>query len=322
MPKIDRRFIALGDGPHELNLELLPDGSTRFALTTDLQNIDGTKIFNDIPKTYEIPSEDEDITNKSYVDNRIEQMLSGSHWQRPVNTVSYSLPTTTVEGYRVLNLSDNRIYTFKEGNWDTGVIPSRNWTVLVIDTDEQWTYDSDNNEWIVISFGGMPEATKDSYGKVQIGNGLNVIDGIVSVNASYGLSLSGLTPNQTVGINHDTSLFVIEDKVGIHPKPNSGIAVDNEGVYVDYSDLAIEKYETFIVDNNILINKFIDLSYVIKQDNFTKVQVIGGPLLQYDIDFTVTVDTFGVTRRIDWNGYNLDGMLELGETIQVWYITI
>lgn len=322
MPKLDRRFIALGVGPHDLNLELLPDGSTRIALTTENQIISGTKVFTNIPKTSQEPITDSDLTNKAYVDLQIEQKVSGIQWKPPVNEIVETLPLSASEGYRVINLMDNKIYTWENGNWDNGVNPGVNWTVLTKDTDEQLTYDADNQEWIVISYGGMPEATKTSYGKVQIGNGLNVESGIISANPSYGLTLIGETPNQIIGVNHDSSLQVTTNLLGIHVKENSGIAVDEDGVYVDYSDLLVEKYETFTVDSVILSNKYVDVSSLIKQDNFTKVQVVGGPMLQYNQDFTVTVDSFGVTRRISWNGYGLDGMLELGEVIQIWYITI
>lgn len=322
MPKLDRRFIALGDGPHDLNLELLPDGPTRIALTTENQIISGTKIFTDIPKTAQQPITDSDLTNKAYVDLKIEQIISGTHWKSPVNDVVEILPVIANEGYRVINLTDNKIYTWVNGSWDSGVIPEANWTVLVKKTDEQWTYDYENEEWIIISYGGLPEATKTSYGKVQIGDGLNIESGIVSANPSYGLTLIGETPNKIIGVNHDSSLQVISNVLGIHVKENAGIHFDEDGIYIDYSDLLVEKYETFTVDSIILSNKYIDVSSVIKQDDFTKVQVVGGPILQYNQDFTITSDSFGVTRRIDWNGYGLENMLEEGEVIQIWYITI
>ena len=113
MHKLDRRFIALGLGDKDLNLEVLPDGATRKALTNDAQTIDGLKTFSTTPRTLGSVSNVLDLVNKAYVDVSIQNALQGIKWRDPVEVVGGVFPTENLyDGYRFINLTDNKLYTY------------------------------------------------------------------------------------------------------------------------------------------------------------------------------------------------------------------
>lgn len=125
------------------------------------------------------------ITTKSYVDSSIEEAVSnavdGLSWRRPVDTVADTAPTVPIEGMRYINTTDNKIYTYTNEAWDVGVSPEINWAVFVKDTDEEYTYDGDTEEWVMKSSGSLPDATSEVKGKVVIGQNIDVSNGSISV---------------------------------------------------------------------------------------------------------------------------------------------
>lgn len=125
------------------------------------------------------------LTTQAYVDGAIESAVSsavdGLSWRRPVDTVSATEPGAPVEGMRYINTTDNKIYTYESGAWDAGVAPGVNWAVFVKDTDEEYTYDADNTEWVMKSSGALPDATTSVKGKVVIGANIDVTNGSISV---------------------------------------------------------------------------------------------------------------------------------------------
>ncbi len=165
--------------------------------------------------------------------------LSKTSWKEPVDKVVSSLPSTATDGYRVINLLDNKIYTWVDGGWNSGVYPDANWTVIDKETDKIWTFDFDTKKWIV------------SSGEVD---------------------------------SH-----------------------------------VVEQYEAFTIDATSLSEKCVYLEHPVIEDSGVTVQVVGGPVLQEGQDFIVTNDVNGVRRKVSWDGYGLDGILEYGDTLQVWY---
>jgi hypothetical protein len=134
------------------------------------------------PATQENP-----LTTKNYVDEAINSAVTsaidGLSWRPPVNTVSATEPELEEfeEGYRYLNTTDNKIYTYKSGSFDSGVTPQANWAVYVKDTDEEFTYNEEEETWVMKSSGAIPDATKEMKGKVVIGNNIDVVNGSISV---------------------------------------------------------------------------------------------------------------------------------------------
>ncbi len=70
--------------------------------------------------------------------------------------------------------------------------------------DNGYTWNDDGETWIqVTGVGSLPDATKDIYGVVRIGDGIAVTSGIISLDltADAGLELTGAAGYQTIGIN-------------------------------------------------------------------------------------------------------------------------
>ena len=130
---------------------------------------------------------DNPLTSKDYVDKSIEDAVSqvhaGVYWRDPVDTTSTEsilAPTEDVKSY--LNLTDNKIYrTTNDTSWDLVEVPKENWSLVVKDSDEQYTFNGDDNKWIMKSSGAIPNATKEVKGIVQVGNNVDVSNGVVSV---------------------------------------------------------------------------------------------------------------------------------------------
>lgn len=344
MHKLDRRFIALGLGEKDLNLEVLPDGTTRQALTTDMQEISGLKIFNTTPQTIASVNADVDLVNKIYVDVSIQNALQGIKWRNPVEVISAVFPTTNLyEGYRFINLTDNKIYTYSNEAWGEGALPEKNWTVICSSTDEQWTFDDDTDAWIVSHSSGVPLATKDISGKIQVGDGLLVSTGIVSLAlaTSSGLILEGTTPNKElkVHIDPDTSGLVInadglainleslsttltinaQNELGVRLKGTGCILKGSEGLYVD-PNVLYEHYEEIVLTETHITDKYVSLTESINviQEQTTKLYVAGSPVQVYGTDYLIENDgTYN--RRIFWGSMGLDGVLEENDTLRVWY---
>ncbi len=346
MHKLDRRFIALGLGDKDLNLEVLPDGTTRKALTDEAQTIDGLKTFSTTPRTLGEVTNVLELVNKAYVDVAIQNALQGIKWKDPVDIVSDVFPTNNLyDGYRFINVTDNKIYTYIDdvNGWDTGVLPERNWTVICSSTDEQWTYDEETSTWIISHSSGVPLATKDSSGKVQIGDGLLVSTGVISLAlaSNSGLILDGTTPNKELKIlvNNETSgldlnsegLFVkleslsaslsinANNELGVRLKGDGSIQKGPEGLYID-PNVLYEHYEEITLTQTDIDNKYVSLTenVDVRQPQTSKLYVVGSPIQIYNTDYIIEFDGSYI-RRIFWGSKGLDGVLEENDTLRIWY---
>src|SRR6056297_3143876 len=111
MPKLDKRFIAFGIGPHELSLKDIPDSATKKKLTTETQTINGEKTFDLVPKVAhpDNVAEDNDLTSKYYVDNIVAN-LTMDDIADTANYIRISTTTQTIDGektFEVLPKSNN-----------------------------------------------------------------------------------------------------------------------------------------------------------------------------------------------------------------------
>ena len=351
MSKVDRRFIKWGAGVNDVNMEHMPDGTTRFAITNTDQTIDGVKTFNAIPIVATTPTQATQVVNKSYVDSQILAAVQGLSWKSPVDErlADPDAAAVKVNGTRVLVTEagtgagaghNNAIATYDGSAW-TFETPSDNWAVLVKSNDEGYTYDSTTSAWIMFSSGALPDGSKAVKGKLQVGDGLAVASGVVSVDldAAGGLQFTGTSPDQKVAVKLDPAgalvvdatgvkvaleatnptLKIADNKLGLNIKAGAGLAVDATGVYVDPSVLDTSKYATVTLTAQNITDKFVDLSETVKTANTVQVQVVGGPLQAVAVDFNVINDAGSLLRRISWNGLGLDGILEAGDVLQVWY---
>jgi len=341
MSKLDRRFIAFGTGAHDVNIEHVPDGSTRKALTTGPQVIEGAKTFSTAPRTTGEITEASHLATKSYVDNAINGALEGLVWKAPVDYVGTTLPGGT-EGMRAIITTNNKIYTYSSGAWNSGINPSNNWVVMCTPTNEEWMFDADTNQWINKSGASVPVATKSLAGKVQPGDGIGVSAGVITADLSStgGLELSGTSPNKQLalkltvdgGLSTDSNGLRVKleavsptlvvngaNELGVRLKPNGFILKDATGVYVD-PEAMYEHYEEIVLSATNITNKSAVLSVAanIRKPTHSKLGVIGGPLQRYGLDYIIESDGIYV-RRIHWGSLGLDGLLEEGDVLQVWY---
>lgn len=193
--KLDLRFLDVGSGASQVNIENLPDGSTRKALTTAAQTITGQKQFTTLPRSTGTVTLDDHLIPKAYLDQRLNEFEPGSgggttiYCIKPIDSYGTSIPGTATEGFRFFKTDDYKIYTYTSGAFDAGVLVTTSFVALVLSTNA------------IISFNVSDQITKnhtsqlattDVAGLVKIGSGLSITDGVVSVNlsATGGLSIS------------------------------------------------------------------------------------------------------------------------------------
>jgi hypothetical protein len=108
------------------------------------------------------------VVSKSQHENDINALRAGLKWRDPVDTVTDTAPVTPIAGDRYLNTTDNKIYTCATpDDWGVGETPVANWTVFAKDSDEEWTYDAEEDKWVMKSAGSIPYATESTPGKVR-----------------------------------------------------------------------------------------------------------------------------------------------------------
>lgn len=114
-------------------------------------------------------------------------------------------------------------------------------THLVRESDEAYTWDSDTGTWQMITSGSIPLASKTVAGKVQIGDGIAVNSGVISIDLSAvsGLELVGTSPYKTLEISDSIAGdgLTITNKV-LAVGAGDAISVSADAVSVVAADLA------------------------------------------------------------------------------------
>jgi len=176
-----------------------------------------------------------DAVNKSQIDG----LLSGVSWREPCKHKGdhdgdngWSL----VVGDRVLDDTDNKIYTVTAGSgdgdevtWDAGVAPQANWAVFIKEDESGWVYDSDTTTWVQFTGAGQINA---GIGLSKSGNTLNL-----NVASAGGLQVTGVDPNDDLSIKLDGATLALSA---------SGIKIADGGV--DTLQLAADAVDATILD--------------------------------------------------------------------------
>lgn len=76
-----------------------------------------------------------------------------------------------------------------------------------------------------------------------------------------------------------------------------------------------EKVEYLSVAIADISNKYITYSFTVGAGGKLRVNTMDGIPLHYGVDYTVNAGL----NRIEWNGYELDGVIAAGDTLQVIY---
>ena len=347
MSRIDKRFIKFGTGTNEVNIDVVPDGTTRMALTNDVQTIAGVKTFSSLPVASAEPTLDGQLTNRAWVLAQLESKVHGLTWRAPVDGMGATNPDTPTVGQRFINTTDNKVYECVEaGVWNAGDAPAANWTMLLKSEDRAYTFDADTSAWVAISASILADATKSSKGKVQVGDGIAVASGIISLDVATnsGLELTGTSPDQQLAAKVDTTtgleitargiavnlqatnptLQVTEGELGVKVKTAGGLLVDADGLSVDPAaaiDFPIQKHVTITLSAQNITDKYVDLSETVHAAEASSVQVVpaGGPVQTIGVDFELINNGSEQLRRLSWNGLWLDGVVEAGDVLNVWY---
>lgn len=201
-------------------------------LTTG-QSIGGVKTFTSIPVGPATnPSTDNQLTRKAYVDATI----AGLTWKEPVINMSTSNGTESTDPanpsvgdrYRVNGTGfgnwsgyDEHLMEFNASRlWESDGTPATGWTVLALDTNYQWRYDSVLVDWIQVgattaytgSLGVKLDAA-DFQADVQSDGGLNVTGNSLALqfNNSIFKLVSGFLGIATGGITNDMLAGAITD---------------------------------------------------------------------------------------------------------------
>lgn len=125
-----------------------------------------------------------DAATKGYVDS----IAGGLTWQAPVaNVQSGTLSGTGLaSGDRVLNLTDNRIYTWSGSAFDAGVVPADGWALFDKSTETGYV------------FSGISWVQFTGTGQITAGLGLIKTGNVLDVNLGAGISE---LPTDEVGID-------------------------------------------------------------------------------------------------------------------------
>lgn len=86
---------------------------------------------------------------------------------------------------------------------------------------------------------------------------------------------------------------------------------------VNLDNITVAARESFTLTATDITNKYVVLTNAPKVAAATQMSPAGAPLQVYGTDFEVTADDGG--KRLSWSVLGLDGILEAGEVIQVWY---
>jgi len=86
---------------------------------------------------------------------------------------------------------------------------------------------------------------------------------------------------------------------------------------VNLDNITIASHEAFTLTSTDITNKYVVLANAPKVATAVQMSPAGAPLQVNGTDFEVTTDDGG--KRLSWNALGLDGVLEAGEVIQVWY---
>ena len=285
MAKAGGKFIKLGTGADELNMQYLPDApdSSRVAVTQAAQTFTGEKTFA-AAKVSAVPVNAEDVTNKAFVEAAINAALAGLLWREPVAELCIDADTLTPsEGMRILVLDPLlagavpaegdafygqagkiAVYDAATPEW-TFVDPVAGWALNSIADATQFTY-SATEGWIVLgTTADIPDATDTVKGKVSVGAGLGVSSGNVYLKRHQETEV--LTP--TTGVD-----------------------------YVEVAKVII----TALKEETIMI-------------------VAGAPGCVYGVDFTVVNDGSDDLKRISWAGLGMAGLLDNTDSVSITYWT-
>lgn len=285
MAKAGRKFIKLGTSPDDLNLQALPDApdGSRIAVTTGVQSFTGEKTFA-AAKVTGTPLAATDVTNKAFVEAAINAALAGLLWREPVARLSIDADELTpTDGMRILVL-DPLLQGAEPAEGDAFYGEAGSIAV----------YDEGTTSWDFID----PVA----------GWALNSIN--EATQFTYSATEGWLVLGTTADIPDATDS--VKGKVSI----GDGLGVSSGNVYLKRHQVT----ETFTPTNGV---EYVEVSKTIVASLKEETLMIaaGAPGCVYGVDFVVINDGSDALKRISWDGYGMDGLLDNTDAVSVTYWT-
>lgn len=131
-----------------------------------------------------------------------------------------------------------------------------NETHIARESDETYTFDSDAGQWRLTGAASIPYASKTMYGKVMIGNGIQVANGIINVAVDAPLYIEndviklGVDPNTLyvyssgesppeLRVNYDYGLTVSNGKLAVNPVDFTGWGLEVSSDKIQISSSAV-----------------------------------------------------------------------------------
>jgi len=239
-----------------------------------------------------------DAVNKSQLDG----IATGISWQEPCKYKGdhdahngWSL----VVGDRVLDDTDNKIYTVTAGSgdgdevtWDAGTSPDANWALFIKSDESGWTYDADTTTWVQFTGAGQINA---GTGLSKSGNTLNV-----NILSTGGLQVTGSDPNDAVGIKLDGATLALS---------SSGVKIADGGV--DTTQLATDAVDETILDEtktytvaDVIISNLTASQYVKTDASKQLVSLAQIPIADTDLSASNGIALTGSALSVDLSDTN------------------
>ena len=196
-----------------------------------------------------------DAVNKAYLEN----LINGLTWLPPVSEVVATNPVPGVDGTRVLNTTDGKIYTVVAGSFDAGVAVASGVAVMELATSAGWTFNG--TTWV--QFTGA--------GQITAGVGLKKTGNVIDVNLGAGIAQ---LPTDEVGIDvlSTGGLFLTADGTTSSTDTDAQLAIKLDGSTLVVGPNGLKVSDTFLdgldtaLAAEILARQNADAAEVIARD--------------------------------------------------------
>ena len=191
------------------------------------------------------PVNSTDAVNKNYVDS----LVSGLSWKDPVDLVSTDVTleslTGKADGFRIVDLATDKIFTVTSEALDAGVTPEDAWAVFDRSNESGWVFSG--NQWVQFTGSGQIVA---GVGLSKTGNRLDVEFGAgITATPNEGDEAAKLVVDAGNGLYLDTANA--SAKVEVKADAEASIAVTVDGVKVAATGVKASHLGADVIGNGL-----------------------------------------------------------------------